>query len=112
MKTASDAVLDSLIRERAAAGAKARLEARKQSRALAGLDGASSSDAQAESEDEPSDLDATVEIGVLVDAENEAAFASMLDHVRAMNDTAFEHLVGDVLKAALRAESVRITQKS
>jgi restriction system protein len=36
----------------------------------------------------------------------------MLDHVRSMSDRAFEHLVGTVLKAALRAESVRITQRS
>ncbi len=48
----------------------------------------------------------------LVQAANQTAFDAMLDHVRGMNDRAFEYLVGNVLKAALRAESVTVTQKS
>ena len=36
----------------------------------------------------------------------------MLGHVRGLTDRAFEYLVGSVLKAALRAESVLVTRKS
>ena len=43
---------------------------------------------------------------------NDAVLRTMLEHVRGMSDRAFEYLVGTVLKAALRAESVKITQRS
>lgn len=119
--TTDDRGLEMLVRERAATGAKTRLAARKASRALAGLvdeapatagEQFSSTPALHNVQAESLEAQEPVDIGELVDAANEAALNAMLDHVRAMNETAFEHLVGDVLKAALRAESVRVTQKS
>ena len=113
-ETKSDHELDNLIRARVGEGARARAEARKQSRALAGLDDEDpTSAAQDVSEREDSDDDdPTPQIANLVDTANETAMAAMLDHVRGIDDTAFEELVGTVLKAALRADSVRITQRS
>lgn len=52
------------------------------------------------------------DLGDLVETANDAVFRNMLDHVRSMSDRAFEYLVGTVLKAALRSESVSITQRS
>ena len=93
--------------------------ARKASRALAGLDDPEDDDLEttgtsADVEDDESDGGShhLERIDALVSAANAEATATMLYHVRSMNETAFEHLVGDVLRAALRADSVRVTQKS
>ena len=58
------------------------------------------------------DLQSIPEIEELVEAANDVVLRTILDHVRGMSDRAFEYLVGTVLKAALRAESVKITQRS
>jgi len=106
----SDAELDQMLLERTAEGARRRAQEREESRALAGLD----DESPLVGEDEPAnDGGATLpSIREQVDAANGVVRATMLDHVRGMNDRAFEHLVGTVLKAALRAESVRVTQRS
>ena len=109
----SDAVLDAQIRERAAEGLSVRTKERQESFALAGLE----TEQPAEFPEPESGIGAETDeagptVSDLVEAKNDAVLRTMLDHVRGMNDRAFEHLVGAVLKAALRAESVKITQRS
>lgn len=111
----SDARLESLLRERAAEGLRRRNDERKESRALAGLEGEDSDGANVQA-DKPTptieDLQSIPKIEELVEAANDVVLRTILDHVRGMSDRAFEYLVGTVLKAALRAESVKITQRS
>jgi restriction system protein len=108
-----DLELDQTLRERAAIGSKQRAEARRRSRELAGLEGPESSGAD---DEEPINKDvdevSSDYLKQLADCLNERAFSTMLDHIRTMDETKFEHLVGDVLKAALGAESVTVTRKS
>jgi restriction system protein len=115
----SDSDLDAIIRARAAEGARKRAKEREQSRALAGL----GEDEDEDHESEPHGVEGDSEpiderespktkIDELVQTANDAVLRTMLDHVRAMSDRAFEYLVGTVLRAALRAESVKVTQKS
>lgn len=116
----SDARLDEELRRLAAEGTKRRTQERRRSRALAGLTNDESistpprSDPSAADEDddevdEPEDEETIAE---LVDEANAFAMQQMLAHIRSMSDSAFEHLVGRVLQAALRAEHVEITPKS
>lgn len=112
--TPDDAALDATLRDLAAEGGRLRAKARKESRALAGLRETNDGD---DTSSEPSDAVQELEldapnIGDLVDEANELAMRTILEHVRSLDDRAFEYLVGQVLKASLRAESVRITQKS
>jgi len=113
----SDEALDEWLRRKAAEGARKRSELRKASRQLAGLDDeseASDGDEDASEGDDSLDEDDDVEgqIRDLVDSSNDAVLGTMLDRVRGMNETAFEYLVGTVLRASLRAESVTVTQRS
>lgn len=106
----SDLALEAALHERAALGLRVRTAERQESRELAGLDATVG-------ESEPGESTPTVEsteadLGELVETANDVVFRNMLDHVRSMSDRAFEYLVGTVLKAALRAESVSITQRS
>lgn len=108
--------LFALLNERAVHGARERAKAREESRALAGLAEPAGEVAEGQAPEQQAAESSTDEgdpsIRDLVDRANEAAMAAMLDHIRGMNETAFEHLVGDVLKKALGASSVRITQKT
>jgi restriction endonuclease Mrr len=107
--TASDAALDAILRERALAGIRRRTLEREESRALAGL--SSSEEPKQEEEEDVTDsaeADSRPDVAFLVDAANDLVLRTMLEHVRSMSDRAFEHLVGTVLKAALRAESVTV----
>ena len=109
----SDAKLDAQLREWAAEELLRRTRERQDSFALAGLE----TDEPEDFREHESGIDAeTDEAGPTVqdrvEAANDAVLRTMLDHVRSMSDRAFEHLVGTVLKAALRAESVKITQRS
>jgi restriction system protein len=112
--------LEKLLLAKAVEGARLRAKRRKMSMELAGLeepvddaenekvaesDGVSAERANADVLDSET-------LRNLVQAANRTALETMLDHVRGMNDRAFEYLVGAVLKAALRAESVNVTQKS
>jgi restriction system protein len=117
----ADGDLDAILRTRAAEGARKRAKEREASRALAGLDEDEEDDDhevahnEIEGDAEPLEEDdesPKLRIAKLVVTANDAALRTMLDHVRAMSDRAFEHLVGAVLRAALRAESVKVTQKS
>ena len=109
----SDSELDKILRERADVGLRRRREQTKESRALAGLDQEDSADDGAGALD-PGGNEVAVgpTIRDRVDTANQDVLTTMLDHVRGMDETAFEHLVGRVLKAALRAESVRVTRRS
>lgn len=128
-RSMTDSQLEALLLERAAEGARARAMARKDSRKLAGLD--DEDDAVSEAKisepsapapplpapstlvDEPkTDVDQIATIERLVDSANEQVTTTMLEYVRGMPDSAFEHLVADVLRAALRADSARVTQQS
>ena len=112
----NDAALDAKLRELAAEGARKRAKAREQSRALAGLDAdetvAPISSDPARKVVDHDDAQEIPSIRSVVDKANEVAMSTMIDHVRGLSDRVFEYLVGSVLKAALRAESVRVTQKS
>lgn len=112
----TDGALEARIRDLAAEGARERAKARKESRLLAGLevpepgtDRPSNEEAPRESPDGDDKLGA---ISDLVDEANEVAMRTMLEHVRSLGDRRFEYLVGTVLKAALRAESMRVTRRS
>ena len=113
-ETKSDVQLQALLLEKAAYGARARKQTRDASRDLAGI---SISDPQQviqevpvqSIEDDSLDLPS---IKNLVDEANEVALSAILENVRAMNDTAFEHLVAAVLKSALNADSATVTQRS
>jgi restriction system protein len=102
--------LTAKLRELATEGARKRADERKESRALAGLD--VDSDIEKEPEEDEDDDTSDEQIRDLVEDANDAVLRTMLERVRGMSDTAFEHLVGTVLKASLRAESVTITQRS
>jgi restriction endonuclease Mrr len=111
----NDEALDKELKKRAADGLRERAKRREEGKRLAGIDGATDEDAdeigggaRGEREEAPSGPT----IRELVDVANEEVMQTMLDLVRSMNDTAFEHLVGTVLKAALRAEGVKVTQQS
>jgi len=106
----SDAAVEAILRERASLGLKRRTEERQESRELAGIEGNSVAEAPTVSAQEH--YSAEPALGDLVEVANDVVFRNMLDHVRSMSDRAFEYLVGTVLKAALRAESVSITQRS
>lgn len=110
--TESDEVLDQLLRDRAAEGARKRAQERKDSRALAGIDIGEREPVDEEAEIDEEDDDVEGQIQELVDEANDVALRTMLERVREMSDTAFEYLVATVLKAALRAESVTVTQRS
>lgn len=106
----SDAAVEAALRERAALGLKRRTEERQESRELAGIEG--NSVAEAPTISAPEQYSTEPALVDLVEVANDVVFRNMLDHVRSMSDRAFEYLVGTVLKAALRAESVSITQRS
>lgn len=108
---ASDAVLEIKLEERAAEGLKRRTLEREQSRELAGLNPPETDQDELAVED-PEEYDSGAGLKQRIDAANDVVLRTMLDHVRSMSDRAFEHLVGTVLKAALRAEAVTITQRS
>jgi restriction system protein len=109
----SDATLDAQIKERAAEGLSRRTKERQESFALAGLETELPAEFREPENGSAADADeAGPTVQDLVEVENDAVLRSMLDHVRGMSDRAFEYLVGTVLKAALRAESVKITQRS
>ena len=109
----SDATLDAQIRERAAEGLSRRTKERQESFALAGLETEPPEDFREPESGLAAEIDETgPTIQDLVEVANDAVLRTMLDHVRGMSDRAFEHLVGTVLKAALRAESVKVTQRS
>ena len=111
--TLPDEALDAELRKRGAEGAKRRAQARKASRQLAGLaEGEDAVPLADEPDSGTSDGNSALSIAELVDAANAAAMETMLEHVRGLTDRAFEYLVGSVLKAALRAESVKVTQKT
>lgn len=108
--------LEGVVQRRADEGARLRAQERRRSRALAGLDaqeGHGGEDIEAdEEEDELEEYDLSEQITELVDEANQAAKDTMLGHIRSLDDRAFEHLVGDVLKKALRAVEVQITPRS
>lgn len=65
--------------------------------------------------DESDDSESGVGLSSVIDAIEEAnalVFSAMLEHIRAMPEQKFEMLVGEVLRLALKADSVRITQAS
>ena len=109
----SDAELDAQLRDGASEGVLRRTKERQESFALAGLETELPEDFREQESETGAEADeAGPTVQTLVEAANDAVLRTMLDHVRGMSDRAFEHLVGTVLKAALRAESVKITQRS
>ena len=117
-RTRKDAALKAELLRRVREGERARREARAESKALLrGEEGtlerqgeeASTQALEAAQEEESGGLE---HIEALVDQANQAAFETMLAHLRRMDETAFEHLVASVLRAALRAESVEVTQQT
>jgi restriction system protein len=108
----TDDALDNKLRALSAQGVRERARDLKASRALAGLDSSANGGTEESTEEALNNADETPTIADLVDEANEVAMRTMLEHVRGLDDRVFEYLVGSVLKAALRAESVRVTQKS
>ena len=108
--------LEGLIQEREVDGRAKRQEARQASRAIA--HGARASDLGAAQSGPVSDFDGLDEeearrrISTLVEQQNDAAFTTMLERIRTMNEYAFEHLVGKVLQEALGAVDMQVTGKS
>ena len=81
---------------------------RKESLAMAGIEDEGSVDERDNSEPEvglPSIIEALEEANALV-------FSAMLEHIRSIHERKFEILVGEVLRLALKADSVQITQAS
>ena len=117
-KTEDDSELEELVQSRANEGARQRALERRRSRALAGLDAQEVTEEGDETGDEGEEeevyeeYDLSEQIGELVEEANQAAKEVMLGHIRSLDDTAFEHLVGDVLKKALRAVEVQITPRT
>lgn len=111
-------VLEERLQASAAEGARRRAEEREESRKLAGLDSAETPEEEdsappsAIAAEAPTTAPTEVDLQHLVDAANEVVMSTMLEHIRTMSDRAFEYLVGSVLKTALNAESVKITQKA
>jgi restriction system protein len=105
-----DNALDRELRDRVHRANQARALERKKSRRLAGLVTDEDDDGELVGDEE--DDDAIADVEELVDELNQGVFGSMLDHLRSMDETQFEHLVGDVLKRALGAERVHVTPKS
>lgn len=118
----SGQALDELLNQRAVEGTRKRAQEREKSMELAGLnvdrepgaDNNSASDHAYLSQDSSDALEtlSLSAIRVEVESANQAVMATMLEHVRAMPERAFEYLVGSVLQAALKAETVSITQQS
>ncbi len=109
-----DEELEAILRTRAADGARVRAEARRESRALAGLDdgdGPTAEDPTVEAAEVSSLHEQINALDIIAEA-NEAVFSTMLEHLRAMDDHAFERLVGEVLCAALRGISFRATRRT
>lgn len=117
-KTKSLQALEERLQASAAEGARRRAEEREESRKLAGLEtsddkeGDGGSPSSSVTPDPAATAPSEADLQQLVDAANEVVMSTMLEHIRAMSDRAFEYLVGSVLKAALNAESVKITPKS
>lgn len=110
-RTRNDEELQKALMDLSSRGAKERKRVRDASRELAGLSIAEPEESSAQPNSDPVEEEVPT-IKALVDDANEVVLGAMLESVRAMNDEAFEHLVGIVLKAALNADSVSVTRKS